>query len=341
MKGITTMKSTPLRTAALASAALTLTLAGCAQTNGGGAADASADYPSEGIELLVGYDAGGPTDTGSRLIAEELEKKLDTSVTVTNKPSANSQVAYTELAQADPDGYTMSAVTFPSAIVTVLDESRGASYDRDSFAPVALQVIDPTAVAVAPDSELESPEDLIAYAKENPGELQATTTGVGSNEHFALARLKEAADVDIAPVHFADGSTKATTAFLGGNVDILLTNVSDLQPLIDAGDVKVIGVMEAERSPFLPDVPTFTESGYDVEISSSRGFAFPAGTPDEVVDEVSEAIGEIMEDPAFEEKMTQVGLAPSYKDADEYAAYWDETETLFSELLPLVQEEQS
>lgn len=335
------MKSTPLRIAAVAGAALTLTLAGCAQTNAGASgSESAADYPSKGIELLVGYDAGGPTDTGSRLIAEELEKKLDTSVTVTNKPSANSQVAYEELAAAEPDGYTMAATTFPSAIVTVLDESRGASYDRDSFAPVALQVVDPTAVAVAPDSEFDTPEDLLDYAKENPGELQATTTGVGSNEHFALASLKEAAGVDIAPVHFADGSTKATTAFLGGNVDILLTNVSDLQPLIDAGDVKVIGVMEAERSPFLPDVPTFKESGADVEISSSRGFAFPAGTPDEIVDEVSDAIGEIMEDPAFEEKMTQVGLAPSYKDADEYAAYWDETEAQFSELLPLVQEQQ-
>ena len=333
------MKSTPLRISAVAGA-LTLTLAACAQTSSGGA-EASGDYPSKGIELLVGYDAGGPTDTGARLIAEELEKKLDATVTVTNKPSANSQVAYTELSQAEPDGYTMSAVTFPSAIVTVLDESRGASYDRDSFAPIALQVVDPTAVAVAPDSELESPEDLVAYAKEHPGELQATTTGVGSNEHFALARLKEAAGVDIAPVHFADGSTKAVTAFLGGNVDLLLANVSDLQPLIDAGDVKAIGVMEAERSPFMPDVPTFAESGYDVEISSSRGFAFPAGTPDAVVDEVSDAIGEIMEDPAFEEKMTQVGLAPSYKDADDYAAYWDDTESLFAELLPLVQEDQS
>jgi tripartite-type tricarboxylate transporter receptor subunit TctC len=112
-----------------------------------------------------------------------------------------------------------------------------------------------------------------------------------------------------------------------------------MQPLIDAGDVKVIGVMNAERSPFLPDVETFTEAGYDVEISSSRGFAFPAGTPDEIVDDVSDAIGEIMEDPAFEEKMTQVGLAPSYKDADDYSAYWDQTETLFADLLPLVQEQ--
>lgn len=324
-------------TAALGTALTLTTASACAQTGG----DASAEsYPGKPIELLVGYDAGGPTDTGARLIAEELEKKLDGTITVVNKPAANSQVAYTELTQAEPDGYTMAATTFPSAIITVIDDSRGAEYDRDSFAPVALQVIDPTAVAVAPDSPYDTPEDLVEAAKESPGEIQATTTGVASNEHFALASLQEEAGAEIAPVHFADGSTAATTAFLGGNVDVLLTNVSDLQPLVDAGKVKVIGVMEEERSTFLPDVPTFVEAGYDVTISSSRGFSFPADTPEDVVDEVSTAIGEIMEDPEFEQKMTDVGLAPTYMDAEEYDQYWSETSATFEELFPLVREEQ-
>lgn len=305
-----------------------------------GGAAAGGDYPSQPIELLVGFDAGGPADIGARLVAEELEQRLDDTVTVVNRPGANSQVAYTALTGAEPDGYTMSVTTFPSAIVTVIDEARGATYDRDSFAPVALQAIDPTAVAVAPDSDIDTPEDLVAAAEADPGGLQVTTTGVGSNEHFALARLEQETGVDMAPVHFADGSTAATTAFLGGNVPVLLTNVSDLQPLIKSGDVKVVGVMADERSPFLEDVPTFAESGYDVQIASSRGYAFPAGTPEEVVDEVSAEIGEIMADPAFEEKMTAAGLAPNYLDADEYAAYWDETSTLFEELYPLVQEDQ-
>jgi tripartite-type tricarboxylate transporter receptor subunit TctC len=232
----------------------------------------------------------------------------------------------------------MAATTFPSAIITVLDDSREAEYDRDSFAPVALQVVDPTAVAVAVDSEYETPEDLVEAAKAKPGEIQATTTGVASNEHFALAQLQEATGAEIAPVHFADGSTDAITAFLGGNVDVLLANVSDMRQLVDSGKAKVIGVMESERSPFLPDVPTFTESGYEVEISSSRGFAFPAGTPEEIVDEVATAMGEIIEDPDFQQKMEDAGLAPTYMDAEEYAAYWDETAAQFEALLPLVQD---
>lgn len=327
------------RLAAVLGTSLALALtAGCAQTGGAATNDA---YPSKPIELLVGFDAGGPTDIGARLVAKELENKLDTTVTVVNKPGANSQKAYTELTQSEPDGYTMAATTFPSAIITAIDKTRGASYDRGSFAPVALQVVDPTAVAVAPDSDIDTPEDLVKAAKAKPGKIKATTTGVASNEHFALERLKEQTGADLAPVHFADGSSEATTAFLGGNVEVLLSNVSDMQPLIEAKDVKVIGVMDEEKSPLLPDVPTFTESGYDVQISSSRGFAFPAGTPDKVVDEVSTAIGEIMKDPAFEKKMTDAGLVPAYKGHEEYTAYWDETSALFQKLFPLVRKDKS
>ena len=316
--------------------ALLVTTAACgSQADSGG----SANYPNKPIQLIVGYDAGGPTDTGARLVAKELEKKLDATITVVNRPGANSQIAYTALTKAKPDGYTMGAVTFPSAIITVLDKSRKATFDQASFAPVALQVVDPTAVAVAPDSDIETPEDLIAAAKADPGKLRATTTGVGSNEHFALARLKEVTDADIAPVHFAEGATQATTAFLGKNVEILVGNVSDLQPLVDSKKARVVGVMDAERSPFLPDVPTFKESGSDIEISSSRGFAFPAGTPKKIVTDVSDAIGEVMDEKKFQDQMKNVGLAPTYMDSTEYASYWDETSALFEELFPLVQEE--
>lgn len=316
---------------------LSLSLAACAQPGGTAASEDS--YPAKPIELLVGYDAGGPTDTGARLLAKELEKKLDATITVVNRPGANSQTAYTALTQAEPDGYTLGATTFPSAIMTVLDETRGASYDRDSFAPVALQVVDPTAVAVAPDSNIKTPKDLITAAENAQGKLRATTTGVASNEHFALAQLEQVTGAEIAPVHFADGGAAATTAFLGGNVEVLLANVSDVQPLAESGKVRVIGVMEAERSSFLPDVPTFAEAGYDVRISSSRGYSFPAGTPEQIVNEVSQAIGEVMSDPAFEKRMTEQGLAATYMNARDYTQYWDDTAKVFADLFPLIRNE--
>lgn len=322
-------------TAACLTAALALFLTACADTS----KETGDDYPTKPVSIIVGYDAGGPTDTGARLLAKELEKKLDTTVTIKNKPGANSQLAYTELAKAEPDGYTMAAITFPSAIVTVLDKSRGASYTRDSFAPVALQVVDPTAVAVAPDSKYETPSDLVNAAKKAPGKLTATTTGVGSNEHFALLRLEQVTGAKLQPVHFAKGGAPATTAFLGGDVDVLVANVSDLEPLVKSGKAKVVGVMDTKASPLMPDVPTFAEQGYDVAISSSRGYAFPAGTPKPVVDAMSDAIGDVMADKAFQQKMEKQGLAPTHKDAKAYTAYWDETTKLFQGLLPLVKDD--
>jgi tripartite-type tricarboxylate transporter receptor subunit TctC len=325
--------------------ALGLTATGCADTGGSGnssggtnAASGSECFTEGPMTLIVGYDAGGSTDVGARLLATELEKELDATITVENKPGAGGQVGLTALANADADGYTFGTVNFPSAIVSVLDESRGATYTKDSFAPVALQVIDPTALAVAPDSPIESPTDLVEAAEENPGQLRATTTGVASNEHFALLELQEQTGAELSPVHFSEGSAPAETAFLGGNVEVLVGNVSDVSDLVESDQAKVIGVMEEEPSPFLPDVPTFAEEGYDVAISSSRGYAFPADAPEECVTAMSDAIGTIMEDEQFASQMEELGLAPSYMDAEAYDAYWTETGQQFEDLFPLVRE---
>lgn len=320
---------------AVASAtALLTTSAACANT---GATKTSAQqYPSQPITIIVGYAAGGSTDTGARVLAKELEKRLDTTITVKNRPGANAQIAYTALSQSAPNGSTIGTINFPSAIITVLDESRGASYTRDSFAPVALQVVDPTAVAVAPDSPLQGPQDLVQTATAQPNKISVSTTGVASNEHFAALLLEQRTDAKLAPVHFAEGGQRAKTAFLGGDVDVYLGNVGDLKPLIESGKARPIGVMADQRSPFLPKVPTFAEKGYDVSIASSRGYAFPAKTPDEIVTKMSNAIGKIMKDKKFRARMKDLGLAPVYMDPKEYAQYWRDTTQLFKELMPLV-----
>ncbi|GAA0936034.1 tripartite tricarboxylate transporter substrate binding protein [Pseudonocardia zijingensis] len=334
------MRRLTVFSAALALAAVT---AGCADTSEGGGATTPGDpadcFSQRPIELVVGYDAGGSTDVGARMMATALESKLDATINVVNRPGAGGQVGLTALANAQPDGQTMGTVNFPSAIVSVLDESRQAAYDRNSFAPIGLQVIDPSAVAVRPDSPIRTPTDLVEAALAAPGRLQATTTGPASNEHFVLLELERVTGATISPVHFSEGGAPATTAFLGGNVDLLLANVSDLTPMAANGEVRVIGVFGDERSPFLPDVPTFAEEGHDVEVASSRGYAFPAGTPQECVTAMSEAMGEVMSDQEFIRKMQDLGLAPSHKDAEAYAQYWTESTEVFETLLPLVRAE--
>lgn len=322
-------------TAALAVAVLTVGCAGM-RSESGESGEGSAGYPDGPVTLLVAFDPGGGSDIGARLLAKELEKELGQPVVVENKPGAGGQIGYTALANAAPDGSLFGLTTIPGLLVSALDESREAEYTVDSFAPSALQVFDPVAIAVAPDSPYKTLDDLVAAAKAAPGQITATTTGIGTTEHFALMELNQAAGIDIRPVHFADGAAASATAFLGGNVDLLLSNVGDAQPTIDSGGARLLAVMSEERSPFAPDVETTVENGYDVVLGSSRGYAFPADTPDDIVNRMSEAIGTIMARPEFQAQMEDLGLQPNYMDAAEYKTFWDEQAAVFKDLIHLI-----
>jgi tripartite-type tricarboxylate transporter receptor subunit TctC len=301
---------------------LALALTACADRGGSTESSAEGDFEFGDLTLIVGYGPGSGTDAGARLMAAELEERLGVTITVKNQEGAGGQVGLTALANAECSGNTFGTINFPSAIVSVLDPERGATYTRESFAPVALMVIDPTAVAVLPDDEIEY-----------------TTTGVASQEHFAAISLEEEIGTKLAPVHFPEGGGAVKTTFLGGDVRVFIANVGDMMDLVENEQARVIGVMEEERSPLLPDVPTFTESGVDVSMSSSRGFAYPECAPEEAVSSLSGTIGEVMEDEEFLAKMDAAGLAPAYRNAEEYTAYWNKRDEDFTKIFDLAFEE--
>lgn len=331
------------RTIIAAGAAAALALTGCAGGGGSSAEGTAAnsegsDYPSEAITMLIAFDAGGSTDVGARLMATALEDELGVPITVENRPGAGGQIGYTAIANAEPDGLTMGVTTLPGVIVAPLAEETGAEYTVDDFEQIALQVVDAGGMMVAADSPINTVEDLVAAAEENPGGIRAATTGIVTGDHFGMLMLEEAAEIDLQAVHFSGGAP-AITAFLGGNnVEVLIANVSDLSTLVENGSGKIIGLMADERSPLLPDVPTFGEAGYeDVVTGSARGYVFPAGVSEDKVEKLSTAIGNIMEDPEFLQRMEDLGLAPVYQDSEEYSQFWDETVEATKELLPLLE----
>ncbi|MEV6158019.1 tripartite tricarboxylate transporter substrate binding protein [Nonomuraea sp. NPDC052129] len=128
-------------------------------------------------------------------------------------------------------------------------------------------------------------------------------------------------------------------AFLGKHVGAYVGNVSDVKPLVAQGKIKVLGVMSGQRSPFLPDVPTFAEQGYQIEQATARGYAAPAGVPAEVRTKIEAALKKAIEDPAVVAKMKDLGLGTVYKSGQEYATYWTEQETTIKQTLPLVRNE--
>ena len=323
--------------AAFAAAAL-IGLTGCG-ANAGAANNAGGDFPKKGksIELIVAFSSGGAVDTAARLVQPILEKELGTNVEVINKPGAGGQIGYTQLTSAKPDGYTIGATGSPSVVVSPLDPARGAKYTRASFQPLGRQVIDPTVIAVQPDSPFKTLKDLLDAAKAKPKSMTASTTGLQTGEHFALAQLQETTGAEFAPVHFSEGASQATTAFLGKHVDILVANVSDVTDLSKQGKARVLGVMTAERAPSLPDVPTFKESGYELEAGTVRGYSAPAGLPEAVATKLEAAIQKAIEDPTVVKKMADLGLQTSYLSGKDYGEFWASQEEDFKKVLPLVQ----
>lgn len=331
------MKTRSRIAAALAAASL-FALAGCG-ANPGATNASTSDFPRKGktIDLVVAFSSGGAVDTAARLIQPILEKELGTNVEVINKPGAGGQIGYTQLTSAAPDGYTIGATGSPSVVVSPLDPTRGAKYTRDSFQPLGRQVIDPAVIAVQPDSPYQTLKDLLDAAKANPKSMTASTTGLQTGEHFAMAQIQEVTGAEFAPVHFSEGASQATTAFLGKHVDILVANVSDVTDLTKQGKARVLGVMTSERSPSLPDVPTFKEAGYEVEAGTARGYSAPAGLPDEVAKKLEAAIKTAIEDPAVKQKMNDLGLQTSYLSGEDYKQFWAGQEEDFKKVLPLVQ----
>jgi tripartite-type tricarboxylate transporter receptor subunit TctC len=329
-----TMQEETRWTAALA-AALTVVALGFAP------APARAEpYPQKGksVQMLVGFAAGGTTDVGARLLASALEKELGTNVVVVNKPGASSQLAYTLLSQSKPDGYTIGNTNFPSSVVSYLDPARQAAYKRKDFQLIGLHVIDPTIFAVKPDSPFKTLKDLVEYAKANPRKVRITTTGIQSDETFAILQLEKLTGAKFALVHFAQGVAQALPAFLGNKVEVLCANVGDLLAQHKRGEVRILGVMDSQPSPFYADVKTFEAQGYKIYAASSRGFAAPGGTPKDIVDRLAAAMKKVADSPEHQQKMAELGLTLRYMDPAQYNQYWTEYEATLRELLPLTKE---
>jgi tripartite-type tricarboxylate transporter receptor subunit TctC len=300
----------------------------------------AADYPQKGkaIQLMIGFAAGTATDVGARIMATGLEKELGTPVLPVNKPGASSQIMYTVLSQTKPDGYTIGTLTFPSTIVSSVDPSRKAVYSRKSFELLALHVVDPGLIAVKTNSPYKSLKQLIDAAKAKPKTITISTSGIQSDEHFALLQLQKLSGAQFSLVHFSTGGASALPPVLGGKVDVYCGNVGDLLALYKSGEMRILGIMDEERSAFYPEVKTFEEQGYKLYNNASRGFAAPAGTPKEIVTILTNAMKKVAATPEHKKRMGDMGLTLRYMNPAQYDKYWKEYEAMVRELLPLTKE---
>jgi tripartite-type tricarboxylate transporter receptor subunit TctC len=287
----------------------------------------AAGFPEKGrsVTLIVSYPPGGGTDITGRLLGPMLEKELGTPVQVLNKPGAGGQVGFTEISRSRPDGYTIGYMILPTVITTYLDPTRQSVFSRKSFELLALQDNDPGVIAVKATGPYKTLKDLIDAAKANPGKIRTTTSGILSDDHIAAMTTEQVAGVKFAIVHF-DGSAPGRNAVLGGHVEVFYGNVSEMQAQVSSGEMRLLAVMDKQRTKFYPDLKTAEEQGHKIYSGVHRGIAMPAGAPKEVRDVLSEALKKVITSDEFRVRMEKLTYAPMYMDPQTYTTFWGDYE---------------
>lgn len=299
------------------------------------ALDKPGNYPTKPVTIMVGFSAGGSSDVGARLLAEALKKVIGQPVLIENKPGAGSQVMLTDFKNnAKPDGHTMALINVPQIQTIVFDPTRKPAFALKDFQPVANHVQDPGAILVSKDSPFKTLEDFLAGAKARPGQVRASTTGIGSDDHLAVLDVQRRTGLAFNVVHLP-GTPEALTAALGGHIDVDFDNVGGFLPTVRSGEARILAVMMEKRYPDLPNVPTLREKGIDVVSSSTRGYVMPAGTPMPIVKYMEQAIRKAMEDPDHVKRMTEAGLTLRFMGTDDYNRFLEQQNTRARSLIEL------
>jgi tripartite-type tricarboxylate transporter receptor subunit TctC len=300
------------------------------------AADGHANYPDRPVMLMVSYGAGGATDFQARIVTMTAgnEDALGMPIAIINKPGAGGRVGWNWFAtQAEADGYTLGAYNIPHFIAQSI--KGGVEYSSDSFEPIANWGADPAVFVVAADSEMNSMEDVVTFAKDNPGKLTFSGAGLFVGHHIAALQLEKAAGVKMAYIPTKGGGAAAMKAVIAGDVMGGVNNLSDAFRAREAGNVKILGVFDLERNDFMPDVPTLIEQGYDVDNSSVnfRGVMVPKGTPQGIIDKLAETVPSMFENSRVAGKMKAGGSPMHIMTRDEVLEMWAAREKTLADLL--------
>jgi tripartite-type tricarboxylate transporter receptor subunit TctC len=273
------------------------------------------------VRIIVGFPAGGATDILARILAGALRGSYAASVIVENKPGGAARVAVDYVKNAEPNGSEF--LLTPDFPITVYPHSfRALSYDplRDlvPVAPAARSTLTFVIGPAVPD-QVKSLADFIAWCKADPAQASFATTSAGSTTHFVGMMLAGASGTKLTPVHYRGGAP-ALQDLLGGHVPASVNPIGETLPFAASGKLRILAVTSAERSRFLPDVPTMREAGYDVAFDSWIGAFAPARTPPAAVRRLNAAIGEAIRSPAMIEGLAKMGNEPKFQLPEEFAA---------------------
>ena len=294
---------------------------------------AAQDYPNRPITLVVPYAAGGGNDVMARAAADRMSKTLGQQIVIENRGGAGGSIATRQIAKSAPDGYTLGlGGTGTLAINPTLYQNVG--YDpRKDFAPVGLIATSALVVLVNPAVPAKSIAELIALAKEKPGQINYASAGAGSGIHLGSEYFASRAGIKITHVPYK-GSGPALTDLLGGHVMIYFSSLPPAITLMNQGKVRALAVTGAKRSALFPDLPTVAESGLPgFEAVLHYGIVAPAGTPRPIIDKLNAALRAAVMSDELKQRIAADGAEPLPSTPEEYAADIDREETKWSEIV--------
>lgn len=265
-------------------------------------------WPARPLRVLVGYPPGGFTDVTARLVCEKLSQRLGQPVVVDNKPGANGIVAVDMLAKAAPDGQTFAVVIAAHAANTSLYKK--LPYDPKDLMGVSLIGQSPLIYAANVDGPFKTAQELVAYAKANPGKISYGSSGNGSAVHLSTELLKSLTRTHMVHIPYR-GSAAAYTDLLGGQIQLFGDAAQGLIGPGKSGKVKLLGVASDKRLAALPDLPTFIEQGVQGYVASTwAGMLAPAGTPAAIVKRVADEIAAIVKLDDVKARLDAMGTIP-------------------------------
>jgi tripartite-type tricarboxylate transporter receptor subunit TctC len=279
-------------------------------------------YPDRPIKLVVPFPAGGATDTAARLVARGASSVLGQPILIENQGGAGGTIALKQVIAAPADGYTLLSVGVSGTFVT---QKLLFNLDFDPaklLTPVALTTIDHGALVVNADVPVNTIDELVAYAKTNPGKLNYGSS-IGIGPHFVVELFKRAAGVNIVHVPYRGGGPMVTD-LVAGQVQMTVNGKSVLLPHIQSGKLKALAVTGDKRWPELPGVPTFIETGYLKDnYDSVFGIVAPTGTPQPIVEQLNRSINDGLNNPEVRDGLAKLGIEPnpgSVKDFSDFIA---------------------
>ena len=287
----------------------------------GPAALAQDAYPARSIRIIVPTAPGGPSDLGSRLIAEGLIKRWGKPVVVETRPGAGTIVGSEMVAKAAPDGYTL--LMSPSTLATNPASYKKMPYNalRD-FAPITQTLFVPNLVVIHPSLPAKNLKEFVALARSRPGEIMYASAGHGTNPHLTIELLASMAKIRMLHVPYK-GALPGIVDLLAGRVALTTSSsMANLVPHVRAGRMRALGVTTATRLPTLPDVPTIAEAGLPgYESVQWSGLLAPAGTPREIIGRLNKEVVVVLRAPDTKERLAKDGAEVVGSSPEEFAAF--------------------